>query len=111
MLRPTRRRAAIPLGSLLLFGVAMFAGAPSSQAIAPPDDEQAVEPLSDAEYRDYQRVRVRDPHDPLRAMHPVRVAAYALHPIGVALDYAIVRPSVWVVRQEPFRTIFGFQED
>jgi hypothetical protein len=110
MLRTTRRRA-IRFGSLLLFGVALFAGAPSSQAIAPPDEEDAVEPLSDAEYRDYQRARVRDPHDPTRAMHPVRIAAYALHPVGVAIDYAIVRPSVWVVRQEPFRTIFGFQED
>jgi hypothetical protein len=44
-------------------------------------------------------------------MHPVRVAAYALHPVGVAIDWVVVRPSVWVVRQEPFRTIFGFQED
>ena len=64
----------------------LFVGAPSSQAIAPPDEEEAVEPLSDAEYRDYQRARVHDPHDPTRAMHPVRVAAYALHPVGVAID-------------------------
>ena len=56
-------------------------------------------------------VQVPDPHDPTRAMHPVRVAAYALHPVGVALDWILVRPSLWVVRHEPFRTIFGYEDD
>jgi hypothetical protein len=48
-----------------------------------------------------------DAHDPERAGHPVRVAAYVLHPIGVLLDYLIVRPAHWVVEREPFRTLFG----
>ncbi|HSJ95911.1 MAG TPA: hypothetical protein VLC53_02490, partial [Myxococcota bacterium] len=27
-----------------------------------------------------------DDHDPKRAAHPVRIVAYALHPVGVLLD-------------------------
>lgn len=50
-----------------------------------------------------------DDHDPKRAAHPVRVAAYVLHPIGVVLDYLIVRPAHWVVEREPFRTLFGHE--
>lgn len=51
-----------------------------------------------------------DTHDPERAGHPVRVAAYVLHPIGVLLDYLIVRPAHWVVEREPFRTLFGHDD-
>jgi hypothetical protein len=51
-----------------------------------------------------------DDHDPERAGHPLRILAYAVHPIGVALDWLIVRPAHWVVEREPFRTIFGHEE-
>ncbi|MEB2343820.1 MAG: hypothetical protein OZ948_03670 [Deltaproteobacteria bacterium] len=51
-----------------------------------------------------------DEHDPERAAHPVRIAAYVLHPIGVVLDYLIVRPAHWVVEREPFRTLFGHED-
>jgi hypothetical protein len=51
-----------------------------------------------------------DEHDPERAAHPARIAAYALHPIGVILDYLIVRPAHWVVEREPFRTLFGHED-
>jgi hypothetical protein len=50
-----------------------------------------------------------DEHDPKRSAHPLRVLAYAVHPIGVALDWLIVRPAHWVVEREPFRTIFGHE--
>jgi hypothetical protein len=60
---------------------------------------------------DAHRDRVPDPHDPTRSLHPYRIAAYALHPVGVILDWVIVRPAVWVGRQEPFRTLFGYEED
>jgi hypothetical protein len=52
-----------------------------------------------------------DDHDPERAAHPLRVLAYAVHPIGVALDWLIVRPAHWVVERQPFRTIFGHEEE
>jgi hypothetical protein len=51
-----------------------------------------------------------DKHDPERAAHPVRIAAYVLHPVGVILDYLIVRPAHWVVEREPFRTLFGHED-
>jgi hypothetical protein len=48
-----------------------------------------------------------DDYDPKRAGHPVRIAAYIGHPIGVLLDYAIFRPAHWLVSHEPLKTIFG----
>jgi len=48
-----------------------------------------------------------DEYNPQEAGHPLRVAAYVVHPVGVALDYLIMRPAFWVGSQEPFRTIFG----
>ena len=37
-----------------------------------------------------------DEYDPQRAAHPVRIVAYALHPIGVVLDLLLVRPAHWL---------------
>jgi hypothetical protein len=51
-----------------------------------------------------------DEHDPERAAHPVRIVGYVLHPVGVILDYLIVRPAHWVVEREPFRTLFGHED-
>lgn len=48
-----------------------------------------------------------DDYDAKQAGHPLRIAAYALHPVGVALDYLIMRPLHWVVSYEPMQTIFG----
>ncbi len=52
-----------------------------------------------------------DDHDARRAAHPVRIAAYILHPVGVMLDWLLVRPAHWVVEREPFRTLFGHESD
>jgi hypothetical protein len=49
-------------------------------------------------------------YDPQKAANPIRIAAYILHPVGVLLDYGLVRPCYWVVRHEPFSTIFGYEE-
>lgn len=48
-----------------------------------------------------------DEYDPKRAGHPLRIVAYVLHPIGVAVDYLILRPAHWAGSHEPLRTIFG----
>jgi hypothetical protein len=48
-----------------------------------------------------------DEHDPQRAGHPLRILAYAVHPVGVIVDTLIFRPAHWVVHREPFRTLFG----
>ena len=46
-------------------------------------------------------------YDSKRAGHPLRVIAYVLHPVGVALDYLIFYPA-WVIGgHEPFRTLSG----
>jgi hypothetical protein len=51
-----------------------------------------------------------NPHDPDHSAHPARIAAYALHPVGVILDFLIVRPAHWLVEREPFRTLFGHDD-
>lgn len=88
--------ALVPSGSALALG---------PQEESPPDVVEEIEPVEP-----YAPIRLADDHDPQRAAHPLRIAAYALHPVGVTLDYLLVRPAVWVVRREPFRTLFGYQD-
>ena len=51
-----------------------------------------------------------DEYDDDAAGHPLRIVAYVLHPVGVALDYLILRPAHWLVSQEPMKTIFGHED-
>jgi hypothetical protein len=51
-----------------------------------------------------------DEYDPKRAGHPLRIVAYVLHPIGVLVDFLLLRPAHWIGSQEPMRTIFGHEE-
>jgi len=46
-------------------------------------------------------------YDSSRAGHPLRIAAYALHPIGVIVDTLIFHPAWWIGQHEPMRTLFG----
>ncbi len=48
-------------------------------------------------------------YDPKKAGNPIRISAYILHPVGVLIDYGLMRPCFWVVQREPFSTIFGYQ--
>ena len=48
-----------------------------------------------------------DEHDPQASGHPIRVAAYVLHPVGVLIDTLIVRPAHWLVSREPWKALFG----
>ena len=52
-----------------------------------------------------------DEYDARRAGHPLRVLAYALHPVGVGLDWLVFRPLHWVVSQPVLSTIFGHEVD
>jgi hypothetical protein len=52
-----------------------------------------------------------DEYDARRAGHPLRMVAYALHPIGVALDWLVFRPGHWVVHQPVMSHIFGHDID
>ena len=91
----------------LIIGLALALLASRAHALDSPDEEPVLEEQPVASYA---HTPVRDGHDPRNAAHPLRIVAYALHPVGVALDWVVVRPAVWVVRHEPFRTIFGFED-
>ena len=103
--RSNRIRLVIPFVCSALW---LLAASPA-RALNPPDEEPATVE-SAAPVDSYARAPVPDPHDPKLAMHPVHVVAYALHPVGVVLDWVLVRPAVWVARQEPFRTLFGYED-
>jgi hypothetical protein len=106
--RQTTRRALRPVLFLTVCALLAVVAAPA-RALAPEDEElDAIESAVPAD--PHARTRVSDTHDPNRAAHPVRIAAYALHPVGVALDWMLVRPAVWVAKREPFRTIFGYED-
>ena len=98
--RAGRLAAVVALG----FGLAVAASA----AHALNADEEEIE--AEETLPSYAGTELPDDYDPSQAAHPLRIVAYGLHPVGVALDWIIVRPAFWVVRHEPFRTIFGYQD-
>jgi len=51
-----------------------------------------------------------DDYEPQSAGHPLRIAAYVLHPVGVALDYLIFRPAHWIGSKGPMKQIFGHED-
>jgi hypothetical protein len=51
-----------------------------------------------------------DSYDPTMSGHPLRIIAYVLHPVGVVLDYLIMRPAHWVGSQEPVKTLVGHED-
>jgi len=42
-----------------------------------------------------------------KAGHPLRIAAYVLHPFGVMVDVLILRPAHWVGSRNGLNTLFG----
>ena len=55
-------------------------------------------------------VRSGHKHEPTESGHPLRIIAYAVHPIGVIIDTLIFRPANWIVHWEPLRTLFGHED-
>ncbi len=51
-----------------------------------------------------------DEHDPQSSGHPIRIAAYILHPVGVVIDTLIFRPAHWLVNHEPWKSLFGHSD-
>jgi len=39
--------------------------------------------------------------------YPLRYIAYAIHPIGIVLEYGVTRPIHWLVSQPHLRIVFG----
>ena len=53
-----------------------------------------------------------DSYDQRASGHPLRIIAYALHPVGVVVDTLIFRPAHWVVhRADWLETLFGHDHD
>ena len=50
-----------------------------------------------------------DDYDPQKAGHPVRIAAYVVHPVGVVLDLLIFRPAHWVGSLPGLDKFFGHE--
>ena len=50
-----------------------------------------------------------DQYDPQRAGHPVRIIAYAVHPVGVILDLLIFRPAHWIGSLPGLDKFFGHE--
>jgi hypothetical protein len=48
-----------------------------------------------------------DRYDPQKSGHPMRIVAYALHPVGVLLVLLIFRPAHWIGSHEPLASFFG----
>ena len=48
-----------------------------------------------------------DHYDRANAGHPLRIAAYVLHPVGVAFDWLVMRPAHWVGSLPVLDHIFG----
>ncbi|MCB2155378.1 hypothetical protein KQI84_10865 [bacterium] len=39
--------------------------------------------------------------------HPLRLVAYIFHPVGVALEYGVMRPVHWFVSRNDLDIVFG----
>jgi hypothetical protein len=51
-----------------------------------------------------------DEYDSKNAGHPLKIVAYMLHPVGVIIDYLLLRPAHWLGSHEPFKTAFGHED-
>ena len=52
------------------------------------------------------RASAHDAYDDSES-HPLRLAAYAIHPAGFALEWLVMRPIHFVVSQPQLEPIFG----
>jgi len=57
----------------------------------------------------YAEVARADEYDPTHAGHPLRIVAYVAHPVGMAIDYILLRPCHWLVHRRGLDTIFGHE--
>ncbi|MFQ5416777.1 MAG: hypothetical protein ACE5FL_06980 [Myxococcota bacterium] len=92
MRRITKMLAAVGMGLALL-----VSAAPVMSATTEPPPEEPSKGLRAA----------TEPYDSGYSGHPLRIAAYVVHPIGVILDTLVLRPIWWIGSHEPFYTLFG----
>jgi hypothetical protein len=51
-----------------------------------------------------------DRYNSAKAAHPIRIAAYILHPIGYAIETLVARPAHWLASKRPLKNIFGHKD-
>ncbi len=51
---------------------------------------------------------VNDAYDDA-VMHPLRLAYYAIHPLGFAAEWLVGRPFQYIISREQLRNIFGWR--
>ena len=51
-----------------------------------------------------------DDHRSDRTGHPLKIIATILYPIGVVIDWTIMRPAHWLGHHEPFKTLTGHDD-
>ncbi len=98
--RSQRRGAGLVRGSLLVV-VALSALVLARPVVA---DEPKDEAAAGIEAELFEPDNAYEPSD---AGNPLRVLAYALHPVGVILDTLIFRPAYWLGSHEPIKTLVG----
>jgi hypothetical protein len=74
-----------------------------------PQRTRSVAALSRSRAIGAERPRARDDYDPQQGGHPVRIVAYAAHPLGVMLDLLIFRPRHWVGSLPGVDKLFGHE--
>jgi hypothetical protein len=52
-----------------------------------------------------------DDHRSDRTGHPLKIIGTILHPIGVVVDYVVMRPAHWLAEKEPVKTLTGHEEE
>ena len=95
------------LRTLLLLFALISIGPLGLLGIAPPGVEPEPAVASAAPEAVAPAPSVMASYEPERAGHPLRMIAYALHPVGVILDYVVFRPAYWIGSHEPLRTLIG----
>jgi hypothetical protein len=82
-----------------------------AEAVPPPEPEPAPEPLAKApppaRMDPYMYECCADDEYDDSQSHPLRVAAYLVHPVGYGLEWLIFRPMHWVVSRPALVDVFG----
>jgi hypothetical protein len=82
-----------------------------AEPVPPPEPEPAPEPLAKApppaRMDPYMYECCADDEYDDSQSHPLRVAAYLVHPVGYGLEWLIFRPMHWVVSRPALVDVFG----
>jgi hypothetical protein len=88
-----------PTVVVLMIALLHFGGCAGKQKV------QTADPSGEA-----SQVAVSEEHGgPTSHGHPFRLIAFVVHPVGVLIDYVVVRPIYWVASLAP--GVFGYTSE